>query len=735
MKHVLALSLLLLSFTGFAQSGDTTARARARLITGERSLRILAGDATIPHRLFTITKTQVFPFRLEQTSVYALPDSLSAIRGRFAGVGVQFSALQTQTNNLSNAVNLKADQSQIVQITGRLNTADAVNSEQTDSINARIRTSMATALFATKATTFTKTEVENKLPLSSVRDLALAGGFALPTDGTSDARAAIQYALNNPGPSNGVRLPVGIYKVSWFINVPGGIEFKLDFGAVIEVMNNFPSDPLAGGDGRYVLRVLGANVRLENITIDCRGLQAAPVVILFADDVTVTGCTLRNWRIGGLGQHGIAVLDSKRARILNNTLINGEHGINNFNSFGTLCEGNDIQYMVHGGMYNVNSSSYRAHHNIVRDCGDNGADSEGGEKNVWDNNIITRCKNGEINIFEGDDAPLVSNNLVFRDNTLTRVSQYTTMNATGTTSATAACDASFGAVSIMSLDEGCFNSGAEGNIINVYYGYGFYHTQLNDKTGRDIYFRRNTITAYPGAAGFYRTLNSESLTYEHNTHIAKAGTESMQNEMRDAHAGRFSHNDFWFDLPKTTNYCSLFNTSDAVNIAGADYATLSMIIDHNTYYNCGTLAQRYDPFQNGLLTAQFWANDYGTAYTTNGGFSVSDNAVSGVRFRDQPIKILLPEGSNNMGSILPYLEKGGGLKAFGSVSLGNPQYNGAISHYAYMSGTGSFVTTLGTKTSLAISIGQPGSVLQLDRSSAIPGGAAVGYLDMVLNSY
>ena len=572
----------------------------------------------------------------------------------------------------------------------------------------------ATALTNIANNTYSKTQVESLDVAANAVAIAKKGGFTMLGDSTTDNTAALRYVMANPGPNGARFLPPGNWAVTGSLDIYTG-KFFMAPGATLVVKGNFAPESIGGNDGRYVIRVRGPDVIIESLNINCNGYQAAPIAVYFAPRVTIRGCTLRNWRMGGLGQHGILLAASNDGRVLYNNLINGDYAINTYASGNVLVEGNFVQYMVHGGIYNVFTENYTAAHNHIFDCGDNGIDSEGGRFNTWHHNTVGRCQNGEVNIFDGGAGPpYTMHDLVFEQNNLTREAQYGTMNAAGTVVTMAACNPSFGAISVMSLGPNCYNIIARDNIVTVRYGVGIYHGILPDKADRDVLMLRNQITAYPGASGFYRVLNGDGLTFEANILTGKAGTENQINEFRDVHNGRYSRNIHRFDLPKISNPAVLINTS-------GNYATKGIMIDHNVFENCNSLALQYDPFQNGSLIATIWANDFGPAFVVNGGLTISANGSA--RLRNQTLQIALVDGLNDINNMpgLSYDRLGGGYVASGYIAFGRAAYNGTYATYHVMGGSGHAVTQGVSAPNLNISISGPSINLNNTTGSVVGG--------------
>ncbi len=760
-RHLLVTALLtLLSLSGFAQSPiygtDTSSRSRP-LYSGQYT-----GVYDSGHVFFLNKSGALTPQKISMGNVVGLSaafagyynagkvDSLMSLR---ATVG----ALTTVSNNLATLNTDVANRATITQLNAantRIDGVVAKNATQDDSIASKLTRAefqaISSGLASTTSTynqteitgylalkanasdvsllsanTYTKTAVDGKLIAASTRDLAALGGLTLPTDSTVDARAAIQYAISIAGPTKTQFLPVGTYGVSGPIDIYAG-KFIMPPGAKIVPLNDFATDPIAGNDGRYVIRVRAAGVILEGLNIDCKGKAVAPIALYFADDVTVRDCNLRNWRIGGLGQHGIAVLASKRARILNNTLFNGEHGINVFMSDGTITTGNFINVMVHGGIYCVFTSNFSSTDDYVFNCGDVGKDSEGGQNNFWTGGMTSRCKNGELAIFSGANVDsYISHHLIFDNCPAIREATYITMNATGTTTTTEACDAQYGATNIFGLDEGCYESGFQNCVINTTHGWAFWHNQLGDKSGRRIFFRNNKITA---SGGIYSALNSDGLSITDNIALGLAGSEDDENILRDMHNGTFSHNTIRYEVAKTTNYAVRFLTTST-------WATIPFTVDHNTIINANTRAVQVDLFNNGSLVPTVWDNPLGTEYTTNGGLDITTNGR--VRLVDQRLKLALASGSggNNLAALPAFARMNGIGRGEGGITYGRIGFMGMIGRLSFVvKGDGNvdaYAETINPTAFWTMTATTNTGVVTLTTDQ----GALTGKADITVNSY
>jgi|GEM_PF-6196009 len=593
----------------------------------------------------------------------------------------------------------------------------------------------ANTLFAAKEATqtglgnrYTKPETDAKFLYPSVKDIVAAGGFTLNATGGGDNRSALEYALNNPGLDRGMILPAGDYVVSGAISAnTQNVHLMVSFGARVRVQQNFVSSPVGGNDGRYVIRVLASNVKIENLQLDMTGKRCGGIMVLNADNVTVTGCNIRNWRGEFPGLHGIEVLAGNDNRIENNKLTNGDYAINVYKSKGTFVTGNFVDMMFHGGIYTVFTQRMVVTKNTVRNCGDVGVDSEGGANNTWAFNIVTRCKNGEAAIFSGNNADsYVSHHLLFTKNDLTRVAEYTYSDSLGTQTFTGACTAAYGACTIMSLDEGCYESGFDDNTIDVRYGLAFFHNQLADQSGRYVFFRKNKVTTY---AGLWRCLNSDGLQIIGNEISCKAGTEAQQNETRDGHGLRIAHNDFYYESAKTSGYAILVNTSST-------WASKAPMIEFNTFRGANGLALKYDPFQNGSLVAQIRGNNFGGVYTSTGGLSITTNGTA--RLTDQPLKVLLPSGNTDFSTFEWVARLSGAAKGTGNLGYGRDGFNGTYASLFLIKGNGnaniatSVQINAGGAMGMLLLVSSSGSTLTLTNNT---GTATNAQLDLTLNSY
>jgi hypothetical protein len=546
--------------------------------------------------------------------------------------------------------------------------------------------------------------------------------FGTKGDGSTDDTNLLQTALNNTGTGSAVLFSTGTYRTTSPLTIPDNVQVTFSKAAKISVTTDFSPYFVGGNDAAYVF-IMGNNSLLDQAFINLNGKITGGIVGITRHDYMVRGCTVQNY--GGV-KFGIADVGCQNVSVINNTLFNGIHGINSYRSDGTLVSGNFIDIMKEGGYYSAWTRRVLVTGNIIKNCGDVGLDFEGGEYNTGTANTVERCKNGELTIFSGADADpgAVSHHLVLKRNVVHRRATYATARDAAGVETTANCDANFGACSFASLDQGAYESGFEDNRLFVDFGWGLYHTQLgmSDKNGRNVFFRGNSVTS---SAGFIRTFDSDGLHITDNTFEGLPGSETIENIVRDPHGLIMADNQFSYVNPKTTNYAIRLLTLSA-------FATKAPLFARNSFTNCGSWATQIDLYQNGNLNPTIQANNLGTTYTLNGGLSITPNGNA--RLVDQPLKLALVKGPNNVGGIDGLSRSGQTTKAFGFLGYGRPGYNGLSATLQVMYGSGIYVAVGIQPFGLSATVDSNGSLVLNNNTGNAADDACTGKLDLTVNS-
>lgn len=605
---------------------------------------------------------------------------------------------------------------------------------QGDTSKTGYRRSEADNLFANRVITvnglndrYTKVQTDNKIRTVNARDIAALGGYSLPGDG-SDETAALQYVVTHVGGSGGsVFIPIGKHVYYAPLVPQAGIIITGSFATTLVAGGDFTSVMYAGNDATCMIQA-ASNTTLEYLNLDIQGHNCGGIYSIGTDNVTVQYCSVRNWRGPALGRFGIAMLGASNNRILYNTVFNGDHGIHGYDTFNTVVIGNFINGMISGGLYTGWSNQFTATSNIVFNCGDVGADFEGGTYCYSIGNTVRRCGNGELAIFSGNnEKSYVSHHLIHSGNVAQRERYYTRWNATGTSSTETECSNIYGALCIMSLDEGCYETGFAENKVTTDWGPALYHSGISDKSNRRVFVSGNKIEL---STYFWRILSSDGLTISGNSLRGLAGTETSTNETRDCHNLLISRNDVRFDNPKTSGYVFFINTSNT-------FATIGATVEYNTFTNVGAFASQYDPFNNTNLVATYRANDFGRFFTTNGGIDVTGNGT--LKLYNQQLRLSLVDGANDLSAINALKRLNGAAMGIGTVGYGRDGFNGSLFQAGFIKGSGNYnasITQLintGSNTDNIFRASASGGTITLTKRDDQP--ATGGRLSLTVDSY
>lgn len=543
--------------------------------------------------------------------------------------------------------------------------------------------------------------------------------FGAVGDGSIDDTQKLQTAINSSNMGSTVFFSAGTYKTTSPLTIPANVQVVFSKAAQIKVNTSFTAYTIGGNDAAYVF-IMGNNSLLENATVDIGGMVTGGIIGISNSNYTIRGCTVKNY--GGT-KFGIADIACKNVIVTNNTVINGVHGIHSYKSDGTLVSGNFIDIMTGGGYYSGWTRRLLVTGNIIKNCGDVGLDFEGGEYNTGTANTIERCKNGELTIYSGNNEdPAVSHHLVLKGNVVHRRATYVTARDVNGVETTANCNSQYGACGFMSVDEGAYESGFENNRLYVENGYGLFHNQLFNKNGRNLFFRGNVVTS---STGFISTLDSDGLHITENTFEGLPGSEGVENIVRDPHGLVMTDNKFSYVNAKSTNYSVRLLT-----LSG--FAQKAPLLARNSFFNCGTLALQIDLYQNGNLNPMLQANNLGATYTSNGGLSITANGNANLV--DQPLKLLLVKGSNNVGAVDGLARSGQTTKTVGFIGYGRPGYNGTSAMLQSMYGSGFFLQTGVKAWGLDITIDNGGNIALNPSTGSPADDASTGKLDLMVNS-
>lgn len=387
---------------------------------------------------------------------------------------------------------------------------------------------------------------------------------------------------------------------------------------------------------------------------------------------------------------------------------------------------NTVDIMSGGGIYTAWCYRVSIVGNIVSNIRDVGVDFEGGSMCTSFGNTVERCKNGELALYSGNgEDNTVVHHLIHRGNTVHRRATFVVGYDVSGNEVTAPVDQTFGACSFHSIADGCYEVGFEQNTVTVDSGAGpgLYHYQTANTTEKRVFFTRNTVTS---AGSFFRILNSVNFRFTSNEFYGRAGSETTENEFRDAHAAIIRKNLFSYDNPKTAGFALLLNTN-TINPDGSAWATKPAHIGWNQFVNAPGLAIKVDLFRNGSLQPTLRSNDLGDTYTPTGGLSITSNGNT--ILKEQRLKLLMSETSNDYTAVTG-LSRSGLSKANGFIGYGRQGYNGSSAMVQYVNGTGWFILPGVAAAGLEIKHNQNGPILNNTTDTA-----CTGTMDLEVNTY
>lgn len=568
-----------------------------------------------------------------------------------------------------------------------------------------------------------------------------AKDFGVKGDGVTDDTAAIGKALSGVLPGV-IFFPKGTYMVSAPTQAADNVSIRFDKQAVLKAITHFAAFKIGGNDARYVL-LPGNNNKLNGVNIDNRNLKVGGICNINVSDVLVENCTVSNWRDTLL--FGIADIGASGIRYSKSTCTNGFHGFHSYRSSRVTMAEVVSRKMKGGGIYTAWSYKVSVIGAIIEDCEDVGIDFENGVLCTNSFSTVSRCRNGELAIFSGNNEfNTIGHHLIHQNCTVHRQAVYTamadTIDSNGTVTATAETempvDTTLGAMVFMSTAAGCYEVGYKDNqvVVNAGAGWGIIHQQLgnSDRDDRSIFCTGNTVRS---AAGFFRILNNVGFRFTDNKFYGKPGSEAIQNEFRDASGAEIARNTFRYDLTKTSGYALLLNTNTQVSVNGATtpWATKPSYVGYNVFINAGALALKVDLFNNPNLKPTLHRNDLGTEYTANGGLSITSNGDA--ILKDQPLKLRLEKGDTQFSGI-DGINRAGIAKASGHLGFGRVGYNGLLASVQIIKGSGNIDVASTTQIPAGgMSVTPSQGKLTLAADSVPTGSGVSAYLDLTVNTY
>lgn len=340
-------------------------------------------------------------------------------------------------------------------------------------------------------------------------------------------------------------------------------------GAIIYITKSVNDQVTEGNEGSCL--EAGNGSIISGLKLYGQNFNGAGVFIGSKTGVIVENCEMKD-------SYAIGVKNYKSTGtiIKNNHIHSNRHGILSQQSINSIVSSNYVHNISWssgnngGGIWTSADINFLVLQNIVFDCADVGIDFEGGNGCKSDNNIVGRCRNGELTYFGTGSAivnpPMMgknvhANNFTFRENYALNKDGIAVQNAL---TDVGSCMV-YGTLDVVQDGEISFENNKIYSLSTTGVSLFCFRSRTSAPTANArITFRNNTFISYSGYMG--TLLDRQDVTFTGNNLYFQGGTVRTT-EIRDSRTLDFSNNTIVID-PSVTTGNNVFTITTAISVVG-----------------------------------------------------------------------------------------------------------------------------------------------------------------------